>query len=121
MHVERHVIEITTDGAGAGVGYTPPVTGRVLGVRYVKTDFADGVDFTITAEATGETILTGTDVNASASFYPRPQVHDAAGVGRTLDGMRTVGEPVAVAFDRIKIVVASGGSVKSGTFHVVMG
>lgn len=121
MHVERHVVEITTDGDGAGEGYTPPVTGRVLGVRYVKTDFADGVDLTITAEGTGEVILTGSDVNASATYYPRPAVQDAAGANLEYATGFPVGEPVAVAFDRIKIVVANGGDTKTGTFHLVIG
>lgn len=121
MHVEKHSVAITTNGSGAGTGYTPPVTGRVLGIRYVKTDFADGIDFTVTVEDTGEAILTVSDVNASASFYPRPAVHDAAGAVLEYVADFPLGEPIAVAFDRIKIVVASGGDTKTGTFHVVIG
>lgn len=121
MQVERHVVTLTTDASGDATGYTPNVTGRVLGIRYVKTDFANGVDFTVTAEATGEAILTLTDQNASGTFYPRQQVHGATGTGLTFDGTRTVQEPLAVANDRVKIVVAQGGNVKTGTVHVVIG
>lgn len=121
MHVERHVVTLTTDASGDVIGYTPVVSGRVLGVRYVKTDFANGADITVTAEATGEAILALTDQNASGTFYPRQQVHGATGTGLTYDGTRTMNEPVAVANDRIKIVVAQGGDTKTGTVHVVVG
>jgi len=121
MHVQRHVVTIVTDASGDAIGYTPNVTGRVLGIRYVKTDYANGVDFTITALATGEAIMAGTDVNASASFYPRVGVTDAAGAAATLDGTRLARDAVHVANDRVKIVVASGGDTKTGTFHVIVG
>lgn len=121
MHAQRHVVSLTTDASGDATGYTPNVTGRVLAIRYVKTDFADGVDFTITAEATGQAILTLTNQNASGSFYPRVPVQDEAGADATLDGTRKMREPVVLAHDRVKIVVASGGDTKTGAVHVIVG
>jgi hypothetical protein len=121
MQVERHVISLTTDSGGAATGYSGTVSGRVLGIVYVKTDFANGVDFTITAEATGEAILTLTDQNTAAAFYPRSQVHGPTGTALTLDGTRTANEPIYVANDRVKVVVAQGGNAKSGTVHVLVG
>lgn len=121
MYAERHAVALTTNGSGDATGYTPVVSGRVLGVRYAKTDFANGVNFTITAEATGEAILTLTDQNASGTFYPRSQVHGPTGTGLTLDGTRTASEPVVVANDRVKVVVAAGGDTKTGTVHVLIG
>src|SRR3546814_18979918 len=53
MQVRRETVAVTTDASGAATEYTDTVTGRVLGIRYVKGDFDDGVDFTLTSEATG--------------------------------------------------------------------
>ncbi len=50
-YAERHVVIITTDGSGDGTGYTPVLTGKVSQIRYVKTDYATGVDIVVTAEA----------------------------------------------------------------------
>lgn len=121
MFIQRHVVTLTTDADGNATGYTPVVSGRVVGIRYIKTDFANGVDFTVTAEATGESIWTESDVNASASRYPRAGNHSTAGVASLYaSGGEAVREPVRVADDRIKIVVAQGGAVKTGAVHVVI-
>jgi hypothetical protein len=121
MYAQRYSVSLTTASDGTATGYTPPVNGRILAVIYQKTDFANGVDFTITLEATGEPILTLTDQNASGTFYPRVPVQDAAGADATLDGTRKMREPVRAADDRVKIVIAQGGSVKTGTVLVVVG
>ncbi len=122
MFIDRQVVTIVVSAGGAGTGYTGNVTGRVLAVVYAKTDYADGIDFVITAEDTGEAILTGTDVNSSQPFYPRVGVHDATGAARLYAaGGTAVAEPVAVANGRVKIVVAAGGVSKTGTFHVLIG
>lgn len=121
MYVRRETVSLTTNGSGAATGYTGVVTGRVLGVIYTKTDFSDGVDITITAEATGEAILTLSNQNSSGTFYPRVAVHGGDGTALTYDSSEPVSEPVAVAQDRIKIDVASGGSGKTGTVAVIIG
>lgn len=121
MFVQRHVVTITVDASGDGTSYTPVITGQILGIRYVKTDYANGVDFTVTLDVTGESIMVGTDVNASATFYPRVGVTDAAGAAVTLDGTRLMRDCVFAAADRVKIVVAQGGVSKTGAFHVIVG
>lgn len=121
MYTERHVVAVTTAADGTATAYTPVVSGRVLAIHYLKTDFTDGVDFTVTAEATGEGLWTEVNVNAAKSVYPRAAVHDVAGVAATLDGTRAMRDAVALAHDRVKIVVAAGGAAKTGTFHVVIG
>ena len=121
MYAERQSISLTTSAGGAATGYSERVTGRILAVVYTKIDFDNGVDFTITLEATGEAILTLTDQNSSAAIYPRVPVQDATGVDATLDGTRKMREPVVAAHDRVKVVVAQGGNVKSGTIAVIVG
>lgn len=120
-YVERHTVTVTTDAAGDATAYTPVVTGRVLSISYVKTDFADGVDFTITSEATGQSLWTDTNINATETVCPMQPTADGTGAASLY---AAAGEPVEtgiyVANDRVKIVVASGGDTKVGTFHVVI-
>ena len=120
MYVERHAVTITTDGDGDGEGYTPVVTGRISTIRYVKDDYATGVDFDVTAEATGEVIWDEDDVDASKTVAPRQATHSTAGVAATYDATQAVLDRIAVAKDRVKIVVANGGATKTGVFHVVI-
>lgn len=122
MYAERHEVTITTDASGDGTAYTPAVTGRVLGIRYVKTDYANGVDFTVTLEDTGETILTASNINASESFYPRVPIDDEVGADALYAaGGTKLRDTVVAANDRVKIVVAQGGDTKTGLFHVIVG
>lgn len=121
MFAERKSVTITTDSSGDGTGYISVPHGLVLSLHYAKTDYADGVDFTITVEATGEGLWTEVNVNAAKSVYPRVAVSDQVGGGVTFDGTNEIYEPIAVASDRIKIVVGSGGDTKSGTFTAVIG
>ena len=121
MHVERHQVDLTTDGAGAATGYTPVVTGAVRSVRYVKTDFTDGVDFAVTSEATGETIWAQDNVNASTTVHPRASVHGTDGTAALFAaGGTALRDHIVVARDRIKIVASNGGATKTGTFHVTI-
>ena len=116
-------VTVTTDGSGAATAYTPRVAGKVFAASYVKPgagNYDNGVDFTITAEATGETIWTESDVNATKHCKPRAATHTTAGVAATLDGTVAALEPVALASDRIKIVIAQGGASKVGTFHFLI-
>jgi hypothetical protein len=115
--LERHKVQLTTDG-GAATGYTPALRGRLQSIVYVKTDFADGVDVTITEEDTAQAILTLTDQNVAGRWQPRLPTHDTVGVASLYAG---AGEPVEDCIPvqgRVKIVVASGGATKSGTFYV---
>ena len=120
--VQRHVVSVTTDGDGNATAYTAePVSGFVAALAYVKTDFADGVDFTVTTEATAQQLWREDDVNASKTIYPRPQVHNTVGVALTLDGANIATDRAPAANERIKIVIAQGGATKTGTFHVYVG
>lgn len=122
MNVIRHKLVVTTAADGSATAYTPVTTGRVLAIHYVKTDFTDGVGFTITAEATGETIWTESAVNASKSCAPRMATHSTAGAAALYaSGGTAVNGDIGIAADRVKIVIAAGGNAKTGTFHVVIG
>jgi hypothetical protein len=119
--VKRHVVSVTTNADGDATAYTPVLNGRLAQIHYVKTDFADGVDFTITSEATGMSLWTDTNINASAERAPRQLLYTTAGVASLYAATFGVYEgQIVLAADRVKIVIAQGGNVKSGTFHIVM-
>lgn len=112
---------VTTDSGGAATAYIGPLSGYLNQIRYIKTDFADGVDFTITAEGTGQTLWAESDVNAAVAKAPRMPTHSTAGVAALYaSGGVAVNDRIAISRDRIKIVIAQGGNVKSGQFEVIV-
>jgi hypothetical protein len=121
MTARRFSVTVTTASDGSATAYSPYLSGYVHEIHYVKTDFADGVDFTITAEATGETIWTQSDVNAAAVKAPRQATHSTAGVAALYaSGGVAVNDRILLGRDRVKIAIASGGSVKTGQFIIVV-
>lgn len=121
MALRRFVVPVTTDSGGDATAYSPHLSGKLISFRYAKTDFADGVDFTITSERTGETLWGESNVNAAATRYPRAATVDVTGSASLYASEGTaVNDKIALADDRVKIVVASGGDTKSGTFHIIV-
>lgn len=121
MTIRRFVVPVTTAADGSATVYTPYLSGYVHAIEYLKTDFTDGVDFTITAEATGETIWTESNVNAAKVCLPRAATHSNAGVAALYAaGGTAVNERIALGRDRVKIVIASGGNATTGAFHVIV-
>lgn len=121
MTIRRFVVPVTVDASGDATEYSPVLSGKLVSIRYVKDDFADGVDFTITAEDTGETIWAEEDVNASATRHPRAPTHSTAGAAALYaSGGTAVNDKISLGDDRVKIVVADGGNATSGTFHILI-
>lgn len=135
MNIRRFHIPVTTASDGSATVYAPSdastlahggtgqaINGRILAIRYVKNNFDNGHGITVTLEGTGEAVLTKTSLDATATFYPRVGVNGAEdGAAATLDGTRLNRDYVHAAHDRVKIVVASGGNAKTGTYIVVVG
>jgi len=121
-YFESESVSITTDAGGDATVYTGNVNGRIVACIYTKTDFATGVDFTITGETSGQTIWTELDVDASVTVAPRQATHDTAGVASLY---AAAGEPVenyvALADERIKVVIANGGNAKTGSIRFIWG
>jgi hypothetical protein len=119
--MRRYKVTVTTAADGSATAYTPRLSGELHAIEYVKTDFANGVDFTITSEATGQQLWAENDVNASAVRYPRAATHSTAGVASLYAAAGTaVQARPALGNDRVKIVIAAGGATKVGTFHVLV-
>ncbi|MBK8772808.1 MAG: hypothetical protein KA788_09540 [Lacunisphaera sp.] len=119
--MRRHVVSVTTASDGSATAYSPYISGKIHAIHYVKTDFTDGVDFTITAEATAETIWTEANVNAAKACFPRGATHSNAGVAALYaSGGVAVNDKIALGRDRVKIAIASGGNAKTGAFHILV-
>jgi hypothetical protein len=121
MAARKHSITLTTDGSGNVTGYSPYVSGYLESIQYVKNNYTDGVDFTITAEATTETLWTEANVNAAKVCRPRAATHSTAGVAALYaSGGTAVNDKIALGRDRVKIVIGSGGAAHAGTFVVTV-
>lgn len=119
--MKRYKMTVTTAADGSATAYSPRISGEIHQIEYVKTDYADGVDFTITGEATGVNLWTESNVNAAAVRAPRQPTHSQAGVASLYaSGGTAVQARVALARDRVKIVLAQGGATKTGAFHVLV-
>lgn len=121
MAIRRFTVPAVSDGGGIGTFYSPYLSGYINSITYVKTDYTDGVDFTITAEATGETLWTEANVNAARTIYPRAATSSTAGVAALYAGAGTaVNDLIALSRDRVKIVLAQAGAAKIGSFIIVV-
>ena len=125
MGMRRYDVDVTTDGAGAATVFSPTVRGAVHTVQYIKdggaNPFANGVDWVISDDITGEAIWTGTDVNASIIIRPRANSHDTVGAVRLYVAAGTNVPTEIYVSGRIKIVVAQGGATKVGKFRFIVG
>lgn len=120
-YAQRLRVAVTTASDGSAVAYAEAATGMLDRIVYTKGDFANGVDFTITLETTGETLWAENDVNASTVRAPRQATHSTAGAAALYAaGGVAVLDRIAIAADRVKITIASGGNAKSGTFDIVL-
>lgn len=104
-----------SSGGALTVNATTPVFGRLYAIRYIDTSFAVGADSVISTQNhdAAATLLTITDGNASATYYPREQVHGNTGTGLTLDGTRINADlPLMAGVPRF--VVSDGGNAGVG-------
>lgn len=116
-NVQRSTVPVTTAADGTATEYSERLNGLLSTIEYAKTDFADGVDFTITEEDTGKVLWSESNVNASAVRAPLQPAYGQTGAALTYDGTYVVSVPIAIA-GRVKIAIAQGGATKTGTFYI---
>lgn len=112
-----YTVTATTDASGDCTAYTDePIIGLVHSIQYVKTDYTNGVDFTITGETSGISMWTDTNVNASEVVTP------IVAASLNTDGSAIAGQYQMLAMygERMKFVIGSGGASKVGTFKVLV-
>jgi ribose 5-phosphate isomerase RpiB len=121
MTIRRFVVPAVVIADGSGTFYTPYFSGFVESVQYTKTDYADTVDFAITADVTGEGIWTEANVTASAIRHPRAATCTNAGVASLYAGSGTaVNDKIALGRDRVKFAITNGGTSTTGSFTVTV-
>lgn len=106
-------VTVTTIADGSATAYSTNLTGRLWAVAYVKTDFATGVDFTITTERENAGVWTEVNVDATKRVRPRELVDDQVGAN-----IAATYDYILLENDRVKIVIANGGDSKTGTFRI---
>lgn len=123
-HVNVYSGTVATIADGSATAYVAASQGgQILAVIYTKVDYDAGVDFVITSDETGQIILDADNVDASATFCPRQATHlntDGSALLYAAGGL-AVGAPIVIPPGRIKIVIAAGGNVKTGTFKFLVG
>jgi hypothetical protein len=121
MTIRRFTIPAVVASDGTGTFYSPYLSGYVEAIQYVKTDYADTVDFTITADITGEGIWTESNVTAAVIKHPRAATCTNAGVASLYAAAGTaVNDRIALSRDRVKVVIAQGGTSTTGSFVVTV-
>lgn len=114
-------LPVTTDGSGNATVTAemndPKMPYLLFAVEWVNTDYAAGVDAVLSCTDTPSgvdlTLLTLTDANSDAMYYPRAVEHDNAGAA-----LSTYALPLV--YGDLKLVVSSGGATKKGACWVYL-
>ena len=107
-------LEVTTNSGGIGSVSVPVPMRIIYQVEWDIGTFAAGVDATLSVtgrNGTSVTLLTLTDANADAVYYPRLVEHDNAAVALTT---RTL--PLIIGV--VTLSIAQGGDGKTGALYL---
>ena len=92
------------------------VFGMLHAVEWIDGNFDDGVDATLSCQSTvsgvAQTLLTLTNANDDAIYYPRAIVHSEAGAALT--GTTGGDRGRMILNGKLRLVIAQGGNVKTG-------
>lgn len=127
MFITRYDFTLTVNASGDATVYSAtPVTGLIRQIRYVPdgTNPLDtGADLTITAEASGLVVDTLTNIGTAAvQWAPRQATSTVAGAASLYAAAGlAVNDLIAIAGERIKVVVAQGGNALTGTLYIWVG
>jgi len=116
MIEEIRLIGTTAADGIATIAAERVVYGYLDRVTWVVGDLAIGVDavlsITLTPAGVNETLLTLTNADANAVYYPRALVHDAAGTALT--GTSGGDRTRPLIFGTLSLAITSGGATKTG-------
>ncbi len=117
--MNRQIFSLTTDTAGAASATGGAVIGKLYAIEYRPGTIATGATVTVTCESDSSKALL-TKANAGTSnvwFYPR-DLMNAVADGAALTGTAGGDRCQPILNGSIKVVIASGGSVTSGSLIV---
>lgn len=122
--MKRITKSVTTAADGTATVSLPKASGKLYSMTYVPdgtNPYANTVDMTITATATGETLVSRSNVAAGFTAYPRAPVSAPDGTASLYAaGGTAVQDKIAIGNDSIKIVLAQAGNAKTGVFHFLL-
>lgn len=114
--------DIVTDASGNATvylthGINRKLNGFLVALRYAPGTLDTGADLTITGEDSGIPILTKLNAGTSTVFYyPRALVNQVADGAAGASGT----EYIPIRDERIKVVVAQGGNVLTGSIEATL-
>lgn len=120
--IELIAIPATTAADGTFTGYSIPVRGRVLQVAYVPgspaLDTASVI--ALTGESSGIVIASHGSLGTAAfnRAYQAPVYGTTGTAALYAAGGTAVLSPIALAGERIKLVISAGGNAGVGTFNI---
>lgn len=87
---------------------------RLVAVQWIDGTFADGVDAVLSTQDSeaAQTLLTLTDANNDALYYPRVAMHGPTGSALTATAGGDNTMPLVVG--KLRLVVSSGGDTLEG-------
>ncbi len=119
--VRQCVVPAVVGADGSGTFYSPQLSGQLESIQYIKTDYADTADFSITAETSTETIWTEANVTTATIKRPRAETHSTTGAAALYaEGGTAVQDKFALADDRLKIAISNAGVSKTGSFVITI-
>ncbi len=125
--IQRYDFTLDVNASGASTTYsTEPVRGEIRQITYTPdgTNPLDtGADLAITGEVTGMVIATLTNIGTSTvTWAPRIPTCGTTAVASLYAAAGTaVQDRIAIAGERIKVVVAQGGTSLKGQLSIVVG
>jgi hypothetical protein len=106
----------TATGGGLTVTAVSRCAGKLHAVEWIDGDFADGVDAVLSVvrddTAADYTLLTLTNADNDAVYYPRVIIHSEAGAALTGTSGGDRAQPIINGI--LKLAVTSGGDAKTG-------
>jgi hypothetical protein len=108
----------TATGGAATITSDLMISGATLvRVEWIDGDLADGVDavlsVTNTPSGVDHTLLTLTNADNDANYFPVVEACDNAGAAVTFDGTNEIYVPI-VFWGKLKLAITSGGDAKTG-------
>ena len=113
---------IVTDASGNATVYLShgpnrKLNGFLVALKYTPGTLATGADLTITGESSGIPIMVKADAGTSVVFYYPRALNNAVADGAAGS---TGAEFIPIKSERIKVVIAQGGSGGVGSIEAIL-
>lgn len=126
-YLQRIGVALPVSAGGAGTFFSAdPVMGEIRQISYVpdgSNPLSTGAVLTITGEVSATPLITITGIGTVAvTFAPRQATHTVAGAASLYAAAGTaVADRIALAGERIKVVVSGGGVSMTGQLSILVG